>query len=714
MREEVSFCRICTGQCGVRLTLDENDRIVKIRGDKSHPLTQGYSCAKGVYNDELHNSRERILHPMKRLENGSFEPISLAQAFDEIADKLRILIDRDGPAAISGFVGTAGYSNATAGPMLKAFMDAIGSPSRFTSLTIDQSAKIITIGRMGRWHAGRQPFDTADVWMMFGTNPLVSLSNTSGLSPAHPVKQLKAAKARGLKLVVIDPRRTETARYADIHLQPYPGEDPAIAAGLLHIILSRGWQDADFCASYVDDLKLLEEAVAPFTPDVVEARAGVPTDKLIAAAELWAGAGKRGCAASSTGPSMAPFSNLSDHLIELLNVTCGRYKRPGDDVGNSLMNLSRRAEVIPASRWWESGRKSRIEGFGTLPGLIGPEYPCGIFADDVLTPGSDQIKSLFVVGGNPAVAFPDQEKVVRALRSLDLLVTIDPFMSATAKLAHYIIPPKMQFERADAIAIAPQIDLMPYPFLQFTKEIAKPPTGAQVIDDWYLFWALAGRLGLSLNIRGQGLDEITPPTTKDLLQLLTQDRRVDFEDIWAEPQGRLFDIEQQVEPGREDNSTTFSVLPEDVARELQQYANRGASFASGPKNGKHFTHILASRRMRNVMNSVTQQSNRIRNRYRHNPAFLHPDDIAALGLSAKDRVLIRSDHGEITAIVEPDAALRPGVVQVSHCWGGLPDEVDDDAVLGANVCRLISNERDVEPINRMARMSAIPVRIQPA
>ena len=90
MREEVSFCRICTGQCGVRLTLDENDRIVKIRGDKSHPLTQGYSCAKGVYNDELHNSRERILHPMKRLENGSFEPISLAQAFDEIADKLRM------------------------------------------------------------------------------------------------------------------------------------------------------------------------------------------------------------------------------------------------------------------------------------------------------------------------------------------------------------------------------------------------------------------------------------------------------------------------------------------------------------------------------------------------------------------------------------------------------------------------------------------------
>jgi len=718
MREAVTFCRLCSALCGVRLTLDDNDRVVKIRGDRQHPLTRGYSCAKGVCHHELHNSPNRLLHAQKRRADGSFESIPLEQALDEIAAKVRILVDEEGARSIAAFLGTWGYNNATFTPMLRAWMDALGSPSRFTSLTVDQSSKIVTIGRMGRWSAGRQGFADADVWMMFGGNPLVSGANTTGMPSSHPLKQLKEAKARGMRLLVVDPRRTETARYADIHLQPYPGEDPAIAAGLLNVMLSRGLYDAKFCARHVDGLEALRQAVAPFTPEVVAARAGVPAADLVAAAELWGGSvgdrGKRGCAYTSTGPCMSAHSNLADHMVELLNAIGGRYLREGEMVENALLPGPRRAEALGPSRWWERGARGVArEDLGTLPGVIGREFPCGILADEVLTEKQGRIRALFVAGGNPALAFPDQDKVVRALRSLDLLVAIDPFMSATARLAHYVIAPRMQYERTDSIPINPQIDLMPVPFMQLAQPIAKPPEGAEVIEDWYLFWALGKRLGLQLHYEGEPLDMDTPPESRALMERLTRQREVPFEELWNAPRGMLFpERRRPVEPARPGHSARMSLMPDDVAEELRQFAQEQPRAANESASG--FTHMLASRRMRDAMNSLHHEAPTLTKRHRYNPAFIHPGDIAALGLKDGERVRIVSDHGRIDAVLESDDTLRSGVIQMTHSWGALPGESHSYEDFGANVGRLISNERHVETINAMARQSGIPVNIVPA
>jgi anaerobic selenocysteine-containing dehydrogenase len=713
MREALTFCRLCSALCGVRLTLDDQDRVVKIRGDKAHPLTRGYSCAKGVCHDELHNSPERLLHPVKRRPDGGFERIPLAQALDEIAARVRTLVDEEGARSIAAFLGTWGYNNATFTPMLRAWMDALGSPSRFTSLTVDQSAKIITIGRMGRWSAGRQGFAGADVWMIFGGNPLVSGANTTGMPSSHPLKQLKEAKARGLRLVVVDPRRTETARYADIHLQPYPGEDPAIAAGLLHIMLSRGLYDAEFCAAHTEGLDALRAAVAPFTPEAVAARAGVAAADLIAAAELWGGSGykgsKRGCAYTSTGPCMSAHSNLADHMVELLNAVGGRYLREGEMVENALLPGPRRAEALAPSRWWERGPRGMArDDIGTLPGVIGREFPCGILADEVLTEQPGRIRGLFVAGGNPALAFPDQDKVVRALRSLDLLVAIDPFLSPTARLAHYVIPPRMQYERTDSIPINGQIDLMPLPFMQLAQPIARPPEGAEVIEDWTLFWELGRRMGLQLHYEGTPLDMQSPPQSKALLELLCRSREVPFEELWNAPRGMLFsDRQRRVEAARPGHSARLALLPSDVAEELR-------SFAAAPAAGSGtvgFTHLLASRRMRDAMNSLHHEAPTLKKRHAYNPAFIHPGDIVALGLAEGERVHIVSDHGRIDAVLAADESLRPGVVQMSHSWGALPGESQRYEDVGANVGRLISNERNTESINVMARQSGIPVNI---
>src|SRR3546814_7712469 len=272
---------------------------------------------------------------------------------------------------------------------------------------------------------------------------LVSITQ---LDPRNPVKRLKEAKARGLKLIVIDPRRTETARYADVFVQPLPGHDAAIAASMLRIIMAEGWHDAAFCAQHVADLDLLREAVEPFTVEYVSGIAGVTPRILREAAEAFACTGTRGIATTGTGTDMSPHSNLSEHLIECLNVVCGRFVREGEEIGNPGFIFRReglRAQVDSPTRSWEHGPRTRTGGYGP----IGGEMATGVLADEILKPGPGRIRAMINHGGNPAVTVPDQRKIVEALRSLELLVSIDPFMTPTARLSHYILPPKLSYER---------------------------------------------------------------------------------------------------------------------------------------------------------------------------------------------------------------------------------------------------------------------------
>jgi len=344
--EVKSFCRICIGACGTVLTLDDSGQIKAIRADKEHPASGGYVCVKGLQAPVVHNGPQRLLHPRKRNPDGTFTTIPLEQALDEIADRIRRIIERDGPEAVAAFRGTQSGLNSTAYFILPAWLAAIGSPSFFSTMTVDQSAKWVTVERLGAWGAGRHGFHDSEVLMVFGGNPLVSIS-TAGFDTINVARQIKDAKARGMKLIVVDPRLTETARHADLFLQPRPGEDPAIAAGLLRIILTEGWQDTEFCARYVENLEGLRRAVEPFTPEYVERRAGLPSGKLREAAELFAHGAKRGAAIGGTGPDMAAHSNLAEHLIECLNVVCGRYLRAGERVPNPGVLVPRKPRRAP-------------------------------------------------------------------------------------------------------------------------------------------------------------------------------------------------------------------------------------------------------------------------------------------------------------------------------------------------------------------------------
>ena len=708
VRTQHSFCRICANTCGVVLEIDEEERIVSIKGDRDHVVTEGYACSKGREAGEMHRREDRILRPLKRRPDGSFAPIPLEDALDEIAARLRDLVDRHGPHAIAGFLGTTGYFNVASSLMFVSWLQALGSRSFFSSFTIDCSNKAVTAGRLGVWGAGKQLWADADVWMLVGTNPFVSLSSQGGIPFGNPAKEMKRALARGVDLIVVDTRRSETARHAKVFLQPRPGEDPAVVAGIVRLILTEGLADDEFCQRYASGLAELRGAVEPFTPDYVERRAGVDAGLLREAALVFGGAGKRGCAGGGTGIGMSPDSNLTDHLIETLNVVCGRFRRAGETVANGggalFPRVPRHAEVLPPARPWERGYRSRVRGFGKLPSIApGGEVPTGILADEILEPGEGQIRSLFVEGGNPALAIPDQVKVFDALSSLELLVTVDPFMSATARLSHYVLPPRMMYERADVPMLFGSDWRVQRPFTQYTEAIVEPPAGSEVIDDWQLYWGLAERLGLELSFCGETLDPARTPTNDELIALAVRNGQVPFEEIVKHPHGSEYELPPLVvEPARPQAEARFEVMPDDVAAEL-------AGFHALGEDGE-FTHRLAVRRMRQYMNSLDPAVPEDARSGRFNPAYLHPDDIGELGLSAGEEAEIVSDHARVRCLVEPDDRLLRGVVSISHCFGGLPGE-DKGPEDGTCTNLLVDTSRHFQAINAMPTMSGLPVKV---
>lgn len=709
MSDYKSFCRICTGHCGVVASVDDAGRLMAIRGDRDDPQTLGFICSKGTDAVDSHNSPERIRKPLKRQPDGSFAPIPLEQALAEIAARLGDIVDRGGPNAVAAYRGSGGFMASASIPMVNGFLDALGSHQMYSNLTIDQSAKWVAIGRAGWWPPGTQTFCDSDVALLVGNNPLVSIAG-SGMDTRHPLKRLRDAKARGMKLIVIDPRRSETAEYADLHIQPLPGNDAAILAAILKVILAEGWHDRAFCDEHVAGLDELRAALAPFDAAEVARLADIPAHSIREAAVLFARDARRGTVATGTGPSMSPFSNLMEHLVTCLNAVCGRYIRAGEPIPNPGLLLGwtpKRAQVVDVGRSWESGPKSRVGGFGT----IGGEMLTALLADEILTPGPDRIRCLFSVGGNPAAAVPDQHKMVRALEDLELLVCLEPFMTATAALADYILPPFMAYERADLHLPLFETAIYPEPYGRHSHPVAAPPADAELCAEWFVFWSLASRLGYPLVYHGEPLDMTNPPTTGQLLALFARGAPVPWETLRDAELGYRHPETLVALPADPATAGRFTLMPEDVARELADLHGHCQMRLAGRVNTDEFPFLLCSRRNRHRFNTVGHHSPYLRKLVPYNPAYLSPSDMAALKLEEGDWVEIRSDQGAIRARVAADSGVRAGVVSMSHCFGYLPGNEDYDTH-GASTNHLISTERDLQTINAMPRMSGIPVSIQ--
>ncbi|MSX15507.1 MAG: molybdopterin-dependent oxidoreductase, partial [Actinobacteria bacterium] len=501
-----TFCRFCHAACPLEVDIEINttgaqpkEKVVAVRGIMNDPMFEGYTCIKGRQLADQHNAPDRLRAPLKRNADGTFSETTSAAALDDIASRVQSIIAKYGPRAVASYTGTGAFQNSISMPVTQAFHVGIDSPSFYTSITIDQPAHLTSRLRLGAWEAGWQNFRDADVLLAIGYNPLVSSYGPSGgLQGTNPFVRLRRAKERGMKLIVIDPRKSELASFADLWLPVKPGEDPTLLAGLVNVILQENLHDQEFCARWVNQLDDLRAAVAPYTPEMVATRCELDADDVVTAARMFA-SGPKGTAGTGTGPNMAAHSTLMEHLTLTLNAICGRVNREGDvlESGNFLYpGNTRRAQVIAPSDP-APGTPHRVKGLRGMPG----EMLTPLLAEEILEPGEGQVRCLFVCGGNPVVAFPDQLKTIEALKDLELLVVIDHRMTPTAELAHYVIPPRLELERADVPTVMDRRFAAPY--ISYTPAVLQPD--GDMLSEWEVFAGIAQRLGTRLPLPGGDL-----------------------------------------------------------------------------------------------------------------------------------------------------------------------------------------------------------------
>lgn len=707
------ICRFCHAFCAMDVHI-EDGKVTKLIGDKNNPVYHGYSCVKGRNFHEWHYSESRITSPLKRTAAGDFERVELDAAFDGVAEKLRSIVAANGPRSVAMYSGTFSHF-CVAGVMTRhAFMDAIDSPMRFSNATIDQPGKPIAMALHGRWGAGPQAFADSDVCMLVGANPLVSM--WGGIPAFNPARRLHQARKQGMKLIVIDPRRTESARKADIHLQCLPGFDTEIIAAMIRTIIHEQLYDKSFVAEEADGFEELIRHIEPFTPDVVAKLAGIDGDDLIAAARMFATA-KGGNATGGTGSNMSPNGTLLEYLLLCLNTLCGRWVKAGEPVRNlgvlfRMFSGNARAEKPRAG--FGFGEKLRVRDLqDTAAGL-----PTAALPDEILTPGPGQVKALFVVGGNPLTAFPNREKVHSALESLELLVVIDPQISATAQMADYVFGPKFGFEMP-AISFANE-GMVTYglsigfqePYAQYQPALIDVPKDSQLIEDWRVFYEIARRLDLPLSYRGTPYDMQDAPTTDELIAAFVRRSPVPLDDIKAYPGGHIFEHRSEpASPKEPDWPHRLQIGDVDMMAELARVAEAHAGEIE-LQNNHAIDLLLVSRREHEVYNSVGHSLPALKKKRPYNPVYMHPSDAERLKIDHGDGVEIRSHKGSAVGIVHVADDIRPGVVSVSHGFPNAIELAQQSTFIGTSVSALIDDECHYDLFSGMPRMSAIPVSVK--
>jgi len=706
-----TFCRFCHASCAMLVDV-EDDKVKAVRGDPDNPLFGGYTCVKGRQMPDMHNLPERIVRPLVRKDD-QFVETTTAQALVDIAARIKAIVAEHGPHSIALYCGTNAFQNSAVLGTSFALAEAIGTRNWYTSVTVDQPAKVFTTARYGQWMGGPNNFEESDVVMFVGNNPLVShYTPSGGVPPFSPSRRLRDAKARGLKVIVADPRESDTGALADLYLQVKPGEDPALLGGMLHVIIAEGLYDRNFVAAHVDGFEALAEAVKDYTPLKAAERAGIAPEQLVKAARMFA-SGTKGRVVTGTGPEMAGQGVLTEYLVTALNIVCARFNQEGDKVANPMVFMPfaagpKKAQVGPQVPMFGEGfAQSRIRGIGKL----GQEMPCPVLADEILTPGEGQVKVLISIGGNPEIAFPNQRKVRKALDTLDLFVQIDPWMSASAKRADVILAPSMCLEREDINNVSQPFCELPY--AHYTEAMVPPP--GDTMDEYQMLWWIAKHLGLQLNLPGGPCSMEQCPDKATMLDLISHGclvapsrAKADAQNA-VQPGGALLYPEHHMTIGPADPESTnkFNLAAGDMPEAFLTYA-----VATPEADG--FTFRLISRRSKHRYNSNGHTFPHLKKKMPTNPAFFHPDDLAEMAISEGAVIEITSRVASIHAVTKASDKVRRGVISMSHAWGDDDAGKDDVHEKGGSTNRLIDDAHDMDPITGMVLQSAIPVRVSAA
>jgi anaerobic selenocysteine-containing dehydrogenase len=670
-----SACRVCAVGCGTIVELD-GERVVAVSGDPDDPWSAGYTCAKGRAGGAFHHHPERFDVPLVR-RDGELVATTWDDALDDIAARIAALVDEHGPEVIADYTGTGGPLDPSGYALAEGFMRNLGSHQRYSALSIDCPSKFLVPELMAGVQLQFQPdLDRAELLLAIGVNTVVSHGH--GVMVPNPLGHLRDLRARGGRLVVIDPRRTETASHADLHVAPRPGTDPVILAHLVRQALQRGG-DGEFLGACVDpaSVERLRHAVAAYDLATAAAAAGVPVEDLRALDALVAGAG-RVAVETGTGATMNRNANLTEWLVWALVAVTGSLDRSGGVTFNPGF-LRRFEDAVPGGR---GDLGPRPASRPDLPRLVNGEMPCAVLADEIR---GGHVRALLVRVGNPAMAIAGQPALRDALAGLDLLVSIDVRPTETTALATHVLPMTDHLERGDLLSGY----LQAAPFLRYVPAVLEPV--AERRPQWWIVSELARRLGLPMfgsarrdaAMAGREVDD------EVVAESLTANARRPWAEVRAAPYGI-----------RDDSLAPGWLVPDRLPHLLDLApGDLVAQLAARPDAEPAPGHlVLVNRRLAEQYNSLHRQVVG-RGRPAVPSLFIHPQDARARRLSDGDVAVIATAHGSCRAVVETTDTIRPGVVSIPHGF----DE--------ANV-NLLTSTADADPMSGMTILSGLPVEVR--
>jgi anaerobic selenocysteine-containing dehydrogenase len=709
--EKVTYCRVCEPLCGMLATVEEG-RLTKLRPDPDNPLSAGFACPKGIAMSDVQNDPDRVLHPLRRTPSGDFERVSWEVALTEIAIKLKRIRSRHGGDAVGWYMGNPGAFSYSQPLWSKGFLDALGSPHYYSAASQDVSNRFAASQMLygSPFQVPIPDLKRTEMLLIVGANPLVS--HGSVMSAPRVKDLLHAIPARGGRVVVVDPRRSETARAFE-HLPITPDSDAWWLLSLLNVIFEEGLEDAVALDRQADGAEGLRRLAAGNTPEATEARTGIGAEATRALARDLAAA-PRAAVYGRTGSCLGRNGTLVSFLLDALNVVTGNLDREGGAMfGDPPLDFEGIAHALGLATYGKV--RSRV---GDLPEVLG-SLPASLMAKEIITPGPGQIRALFVSAGNPVLSVPNGAELEAAIEQLDLCVAIDLYVSDTARHADFVLPATTMYEREDFPL--PFLGLFTTPYIQMTDAVVEPAGEAR--QEWEIIEEISKRIGVVpssvrlARILGRAGIRLSPQRLVDLL-------------LRIGPQGDLFGLRRgglSVSRLRRnphgivlDEHLSGGVLGKKVRhRDLRVHLDvpeiRAEAERLAAQNGADpdFPLRLIGLRELRSHNSWMHNAALLMRGGREHAARIHPDDAAAAAIDDGATCRLGSAHGEIELTARVTDEVAPGTVAVPHGWGHNGGWRTANAAGGANVNQLASSEpEDLERLAGMAFLNGIPVRLE--
>ena len=659
----ISQCTLCEAHCGIHVTVTD-DQVTRIAGNPDDVLSKGYICPKATAMGGLHHDPDRLRTPMRRV-GDRFEPVGWDEAFAEIGTRLRRVRATHGSRSVGMYLGNPAAHSSGAGYGMLLRM-ALRTPNFFTASSIDQMPHEYAAWRMFGSNVLMPitDIDRTQRLVILGANPAVSNGSLSIMPGAK--RRIKAVRDRGGKVVVIDPRRTETVRLANQHVAVRPGGDAFLLMGMLNVLITENLCDATQINELATGWPELGRLVAPATPEAVAPRAGVDAEVIRSLAREHAAA-ESAAIYARIGICQQETGTLVSWLVMVINAVTGNLDRPGGTMFSTpIIDAPRLAKRIPLKHGKFTDRSGAHKSFRS-------ELPAVVMADEILGEGPGQIRAMITYAGNPVSSIPQKGRLEEAMSQLDLYVAVDMYVTETSRHADFILPPMSPLEREDVNLLTTVFSVRNN--VRYQHRSFEPPAGA--LEDWEILSRL------TFELLPTPLRRLLAPLRTRLIASINPMRAAALV-LATGPYGRLRRGRKGITMGAlRDSAGGIDLGPLQPrldaviatsdrrvhlapAEFIADAAARLANATEAPDDGR--LQLIGRRNLRSNNSwlhnipSMTGGNNAC-------TVLMHPDDAAARGLSQGDTVRIASAVGHIDIPLQISDEMRAGTVAVPHGWG---------------------------------------------